>query len=887
MEKKLYNADIITLDGRMDEPVWQELPEYTDFRKLVKFGGGLAEERTAFKILPCEDRIIVGVKCYEPRTMDHLIATQHSKAIFGSHHVELFFSPAGTSYEFYQFAVSVDERMDAYYYAESGNIQPDPYAPDWKCASYIGDGFWSTEIEIPLSSFYMTPHTRWSDKWLMNVTRCRISEEDHSHYSSWCRLPNGFLQSTGYASVTGFPVRPKEDDLWMTAVLADLEGQNEQGYFGNLIVKTTNAAAGEYRLETDYTEPANVTLAAGDNVLSVPCQLPEEGRVKMSVSLIRISDGKVFKRYYPTWVKYEPIKITFTLPEYRNNFYPGQDCSKIVGKAISAKAVTLKLEGPGIETQTKTPDADGNFTFETPGFAYGDAFLTATIDGYETKKKIRRLAPRNHMMTWISGGNIIVNGKAVLRRNVYGTFDRASIVFERKVMNDNLSETRQFTQVSILPHRVNKTSEQEGGEALQDRMPSEETLRVIDEIMESVKDKEFTHYYIQDEPECRQVSTVYMEHFYNYIAEKDPYHVICMSSRAAGEFVNAADWIETHPYINPYISEDGSRKYGRDFNTMGKYVDDIALLNRPDKCIGLLPGVHAEKYHSLTFDYPTFDEYVCHVWAMMIRGGKSIWPYAFHHYNERSYIYESLKYIFSSFEALEDILLFAKRTTLVKTPEYEAVHYDYNGEKMFVLVNLSTEPQKVTLEGIEGKWHNFRHIGEITGNTFELKPLEVVIGTSEIRDLGMTVYEDLMAKIEKLEYERTHTGSLLFGHEGDMEITLSKKTCCFSRTYSLFDGVRDNMGVRLYGEGEKFIELDLTKFRPSFRKIVMHGNEVSGMKVKVRNGGELSVPAISKQGKISKFCYTVELEEAISPECLRLEYDFDKTRVELFEIEVF
>ena len=53
----------IVLDGKMDEAVWDGLPEYTDFKMLKKFGGKLAEKQTIFKILPCEDRVYFGIKC--------------------------------------------------------------------------------------------------------------------------------------------------------------------------------------------------------------------------------------------------------------------------------------------------------------------------------------------------------------------------------------------------------------------------------------------------------------------------------------------------------------------------------------------------------------------------------------------------------------------------------------------------------------------------------------------------------------------------------------------------------------------------------------------------------------------------------------------------------
>ena len=36
MEKKLYNKDCITLDGRLDEQVWESVETYTGFKPLGK-----------------------------------------------------------------------------------------------------------------------------------------------------------------------------------------------------------------------------------------------------------------------------------------------------------------------------------------------------------------------------------------------------------------------------------------------------------------------------------------------------------------------------------------------------------------------------------------------------------------------------------------------------------------------------------------------------------------------------------------------------------------------------------------------------------------------------------------------------------------------------------
>ncbi len=358
---------------------------------------------------------------------------------------------------------------------------------------------------------------------------------------------------------------------------------------------------------------------------------------------------------------------------------------------ISALDVTLKLEGPGIETQTVKPDADGSFTFETPNFEYGEALLTATGGGYEVQKKIRRLAPNGHTMTWVSGGNLVVDGRPTFRRNFYGPHDRGGVSFDRRYDADNMYETPKCRQCRgrIEPRFLMPVSEHGNGEATQDIMPSDEMFRLMDEIIERNRDYDFTRYYLSDEPDCKQLSPVFLRHLYEHLAEKDPYHVVLMCTHEPGTYLDAADWFEVHPYMNPFTAEDGSRQYVRPINTLGNYAEELAKLNRVDKCLGAIPACYCEKHISLSLDYPDSEEYVCSVWAVMIRGGKSLWPYAYHDSNDRAALYEGVRYTFSTFDALEDMMLFAKRTVLVRTSEYKATRYDYNGQSMFVLINLT------------------------------------------------------------------------------------------------------------------------------------------------------------------------------------------------------
>jgi len=326
MEKKLT---YITVDGRLDEAAWASATEHTGFRTLVTRGGEEVPVQTAFKILPCEDRIYVGIKCYEPELAKRVQAGHQGSTAYGGNSIELFLSPSGSNYEFYQFIVNLSGSSYSQYYSEGGNIRPDAYRPEWKYAVSIEDGYWSVEMEIPLTAFYWTTYDRWSDTWLVNMTRNRSGDEKYK-YSTWSKLQFNFLEPANFNSLPGFPIRPERDDVRIVAAIADLQEQTEDGYKGLLTVKTMNAVADEFTFSSDRTDTVMVNLEVGSNEFTTPCYFDKLGRTRTMLALTRTEDGKIFKRYYPVLLEFEPVKIRFTLPEYRNNFYPGQDYSKIV-----------------------------------------------------------------------------------------------------------------------------------------------------------------------------------------------------------------------------------------------------------------------------------------------------------------------------------------------------------------------------------------------------------------------------------------------------------------------------------------------------------------------------------------------------------------------------
>ena len=111
--KKIFEAGCVAIDGRMDEPVWAEAEEFTGFRRPEAQGAVLAERQTSFKILPCADRIYVGVRCEEP-DIDFVVKSAPERTAFGADSVEIFLSPGCTPFSFYQFCISVVNKVYAF-----------------------------------------------------------------------------------------------------------------------------------------------------------------------------------------------------------------------------------------------------------------------------------------------------------------------------------------------------------------------------------------------------------------------------------------------------------------------------------------------------------------------------------------------------------------------------------------------------------------------------------------------------------------------------------------------------------------------------------------------------------------------------------------------------
>lgn len=875
----------VRIDGRLDEPIWEKAKWEGGFKLLSSAG---KEERarkpsvkTEFAFLADQDSVYIGVRAADDR-MNELVA-QPRTAIWGAESVEIFLSPDGGAFEYYQFVVTFQGDVHQLFFSEGGHTRPDPYAPAWEHKTAVADGGWSAEVRIPLSAFYMTRNKLWRGTWGVNVARNfkRFGKRGMEN-SCWCDTERFYGEPSRFRKVSGFPMRRAEDDVFMKSAVA-VAGADV------LNLSVTVAKGGRFAVSSTYSDPVEVVLPDGESEVRLPSRFPKNGRHLTHFKMVRKSGASVYERDYPVVFDVRPIRLKLDKPQYRSNFYPGQDASRVVGSVatIADRPVALTLEGPGFGRKEVVLAKGGAFSFDTTGFSDGDATLTARCGEDVLTKRIRKLPPlpAGQHMSWVENGNLVVDGKPVFRRNMYAEGFMGGKAFDRKYKEDDQHQTPVVKCIGNFdPTWFDKTIKY--GEALEDREPSRRMLDHVDRIIEEGRSQKGCYYYICDEPECFNLSAVWLRHVYEYVAEKDPYHAILSCCRSGEPWIDIADWFEVHPYINAHFDSAGRRAYTRQFHELGDFVDMFRPEAHPDKVIGGVPTAFAYERS----DYPTFDEYVLNFWCELVRGAKTMYPYVYHDFCDRAGLYVGTRYMFETIENLEDVFLFGKRETLSRSRESEATVWTMpDGERLLAVLNFTQNPVRVRLPGLAGEFCEYRcgralKFGNRQGEV-SLKPLESLIALTSDRDRSLKTLADTRAEIARIEYERTHRDNQLFEREGEIAAVTSngKRGGHWDSARKLFDGNRVVTAWRQKGGRERFYELVFSKFVPEFDTVSLYGSGIEGYVVRIREDGRWRalVPE-----KVERDGYRITYRFGKKLSTVRFRLEFPLNDVEVYELEL-
>lgn len=174
----------LTLDGRLDDPFWADVPVYA----LVEpQSGEPAPLETRFQMAWAEDGLYVGIFCAEPDADGPVFTTDvdGDRAIFAGETIELLLDTGAGANAYYQIVINpagavidLDRSRGVYYNWSSGA----------RAHAHIGEGYWSLEVRIPVDpteefdpdpdvGIIGAPPTDESP-WFFNVCRLRIRGDE-------------------------------------------------------------------------------------------------------------------------------------------------------------------------------------------------------------------------------------------------------------------------------------------------------------------------------------------------------------------------------------------------------------------------------------------------------------------------------------------------------------------------------------------------------------------------------------------------------------------------------------------------------------------------------------------------------------------------------------
>ena len=181
------------IDGKLDEPVWQSLPEATGFYVL---GGDLARaKQTFFRMGWDKDNLYIGIRCEEPDIMEVKGILTDGGPLWQEDSVEIFLAPAFPDY--FQFVVNtIGSRIGMVGIAAVHTIE------SWEAQSYRGDDFWSTEIKMPFVTLGLDRAPRDGETWRGNIARnITVFTLGGDRHTTWAPLESKFHEPHNFASL--------------------------------------------------------------------------------------------------------------------------------------------------------------------------------------------------------------------------------------------------------------------------------------------------------------------------------------------------------------------------------------------------------------------------------------------------------------------------------------------------------------------------------------------------------------------------------------------------------------------------------------------------------------------------------------------------------------
>ncbi len=160
-----------TLDGRLDEEVWQRAEVIDDFHQIRPVDGAPPSQRTEIRMLYTEDHLYIGGKFYETDMRElRTSVMKHAGGLGQDDRIAVILNPLNTSNSGYFIQTNaIGMRGESLI---GGNTTSSDWTMIWDTASHIDEDGWSFEMALPFKSLPFNPNV---DSWGINFSRAMRS----------------------------------------------------------------------------------------------------------------------------------------------------------------------------------------------------------------------------------------------------------------------------------------------------------------------------------------------------------------------------------------------------------------------------------------------------------------------------------------------------------------------------------------------------------------------------------------------------------------------------------------------------------------------------------------------------------------------------------------
>ena len=246
-----------TIDGVLDDPIWDEAQTIDDFFQVVPEVGPPSQKTRAY-ILYNERTLYIGIYMFdtEPDKIQRSLM-ERDPALQDDDAVRVLLDPFGTFRDSYFFGINPNgARSDAL--TENGSIFRDEWDTIWRAKARVVDDGWTAEFAIPFQSISFDPDL---EKWGLQIIRTIRRNNEEIRWSN-INLSRGRIDMSNPGALTGVENISSgiglEGQIFLTGGYArDHEIQDTNFTLdpsANFFYKITPSLTGSLTFNTDFAD---------------------------------------------------------------------------------------------------------------------------------------------------------------------------------------------------------------------------------------------------------------------------------------------------------------------------------------------------------------------------------------------------------------------------------------------------------------------------------------------------------------------------------------------------------------------------------------------------------------------------------------------------------